>query len=131
MITIAFVLSVSLVQLLIDFKKLAFDDLVIFLLVALRQLRDGVAQGRQQLISQQLGGEAAVVTVTNSKRTDLIIVIGSTNAVKLFTESHRNSLVGVVQFSFIEMTTSSFLEDRVADLREWNVILAKDIEGFP
>lgn len=66
MITIAFVLSVSLVQLLIDFKKLAFDDLVIFLLVALRQLRDGVAQGRQQLISQQLGGEAAVVTVTTS-----------------------------------------------------------------
>lgn len=66
MITIAFVLSVSLVQLLIDFKKLAFDDLVIFLLVALRQLRDRVAQGRQQLISQQLGGEAAVVTVTTS-----------------------------------------------------------------
>lgn len=66
MITIAFVLSVSLVQLLIDFKKLAFDDLVIFLLVALRQLRDGVAQGRQQFISQQLGGEAAVVTVTTS-----------------------------------------------------------------
>ena len=66
MITIAFVLSVSLVQLLIDFKKLAFDDLVIFLLVALRQLRDGVAQGRQQLISQQLGSEAAVVTVTTS-----------------------------------------------------------------